>query len=76
MNDFTLAILNKGAADPWVLAANDGYYLLFTTGEDNVQVYYSQDLSNFNDAIGGVVWQGDGSQHGVWAPELHYINGR
>lgn len=77
-NSLLTAIITRDrAADPWILAANDGYYLLFSTAKNDVEVYYSQDMSNFENASGGPVWTADGTtQQEVWAPELHYIDGR
>jgi arabinan endo-1,5-alpha-L-arabinosidase len=69
------AIITGDAPDPWVLAANDGYYLLKTTGT-NVRVYYSKDMSNFTGATNSEVWKAGANQKNVWAPELHHIDGR
>lgn len=69
------AILDKGAPDPFVFAANGGYYLMYTTGS-NVQISFSKDLTNFNDAEHATIWASDGVHKNVWAPEMHYLNGR
>ncbi|KAL1751690.1 glycoside hydrolase family 43 protein [Schizophyllum commune] len=62
-------------ADPWMLAANDGYYLTYTSG-NHVEIRYSTSLTDFHGAEPTTVWSPTGSQGGVWAPELHNIDGR
>ncbi|RDX47753.1 glycoside hydrolase family 43 protein [Lentinus brumalis] len=63
-----------GGADPWVLKYGDSYYLLYTTG-GNVQVTRSSNLAQWAQT-GTVVYQPPSGYTDVWAPELHYINGR
>jgi GH43 family beta-xylosidase len=69
-----VAIKSGSGADPWVLQYNNNYYLLYTTG-GNVQVTRSSNLAQWS-PTGTVVYQPPSPYTDVWAPELHYINGK
>ncbi|KAL1698664.1 glycoside hydrolase family 43 protein [Schizophyllum commune] len=64
----------KGA-DPWMFAANDGYYLAYTAG-NHVEIRYSPTLTDFHTSDPVVVWEPSGNMGGVWAPEVHFIDGK
>ncbi|QDP39106.1 family 43 glycosylhydrolase [Radiobacillus deserti] len=68
-------------ADPYVYKHSDGYY--YFTGSypeyDRIVLRRSQTISGLKQAPETTVWekheQGIMSEH-IWAPELHYINGK
>ncbi len=68
-------------ADPYVLKAQDGkYYFLASLPQyDGIAIRRSDTLEDLQDAEEVMVWKkhekGPMSIH-IWAPELHYINGK
>lgn len=63
--------------DPWVLQKDGYYYFMVTTG-DGVWIHKSPKLETVGNAARTKVWstpEGD-IKGAVWAPELHYINGK
>lgn len=68
-------------ADPWIIKHSDGYY--YFTGSvpqyDCIELRRSRTLAGLSDAEATVVWRkhesGPMSWH-IWAPELHYLNGK
>ncbi|MFC0228851.1 glycoside hydrolase family 43 protein [Serratia aquatilis] len=75
---FTNPILSDGA-DPWVVHHSDGYYYYTQTTASNITLWRTTDLSDLDNAEQKVVWMPKpnsvNSEH-VWAPELHYLDGR
>ena len=72
-------VLRQNGADPWVYKHDDGrYYYTQTTG-GNVTLWRSSTLSGIGDAQRKVIWTkpatGPASRD-IWAPELHYLNGK
>ncbi|WFD24526.1 hypothetical protein MEQU1_003228 [Malassezia equina] len=69
-------ISNVDMPDPWVLAANGQYYLTFTLG-DRIEIWASKNIEDFHQPQKSLVWRPDGSgwAPGIWAPELHQLNG-
>ena len=69
-------IANVDMPDPWVYAWNGLYYLTFTLG-DRIEIWASNNIEDFNNPQKSLVWrpQGSGWAPGIWAPELHNING-
>lgn len=68
-------------ADPWCYRHTDGYYY-FTASVpeyDRIELRRSETLNGLSDAETVVIWRrhddGDMS-YNVWAPEIHYINGK
>ncbi len=68
-------------ADPWVYKHTDGYYY-FTASVpeyDRIIIRRASTLQGLGEAEEVVVWRyhesGEMSQH-IWAPEIHYINGK
>ncbi|KPI37254.1 Extracellular exo-alpha-(1-_5)-L-arabinofuranosidase [Cyphellophora attinorum] len=70
-------ICDQDTPDPWIIAANNRFYLTFTCG-NRVEVWSSNSLDDFRQAEKSTVWQ---PEHGapwsedVWAPEIHLIDG-
>jgi len=63
--------------DPWVFQKDGYYYFMVTTG-DGVWIHKSPKLETVGNAPRTKVWstpEGD-IKGAVWAPELHYINGK
>ncbi len=68
-------------ADPWVYRHTDGYYY-FTASVpeyDRIEIRRATTIQGLGSAVPVVVWQkhpdGIMSKH-IWAPEIHYIDGR
>lgn len=68
--------IDNNGADPWVTHYNGYYYMTKTTG-DNVTIWKSQNLSDISNGEKTVIWTPSGTNfNDIWAPELHFINGR
>jgi len=63
--------------DPWVYQKDGFYYYMVTTG-DGVWIHKSSKLETVGNATRTKVWSSpNGDIKGaVWAPELHYFNGK
>ncbi|KAH8881694.1 Arabinanase/levansucrase/invertase [Thozetella sp. PMI_491] len=64
--------------DPFVVFSHGTWHLTFTAG-DRVEIWCSDSPFNFHTASKHVVWKpppGTEYSGGIWAPELHNINGR
>lgn len=69
--------LGDSGSDPWVIL-KDGVYYYCYSAEGGVCVARSENLGEIGH-IGGVkVWSPDKPEYSsdIWAPELHYINGK
>ncbi|MBB3108827.1 GH43 family beta-xylosidase [Paenibacillus phyllosphaerae] len=65
-------VLVQDGADPWVYRHTDGnYYFTKTTG-GNVTIWKSASLTGIDAGTSRVIETGC---CGIWAPEIHYING-
>jgi len=74
-------ILDRGCADPFILSADDGYYLYCTgKGEDGrfLPVYHSPDLAAWQFVRGAVERGPEGAwnRRNFWAPEVIGLDGR
>ncbi|KAL9081566.1 MAG: hypothetical protein Q9159_007258 [Coniocarpon cinnabarinum] len=70
-------ILDGAGADPWVIQDNGWYYLTFTL-TDNITLYRSKTLTDWNHAESKVLFNPPSGQPystDLWAPEIHNING-
>ena len=67
------AIVPGGGADPWILDFQSHYYLVLMAGE-SITVRKSDNLARF-DVPSVTVFNPPSGFHGVWAPEMHEING-
>lgn len=64
--------------DPWIVQ-HDGYYYFTDTLGDRIALRKTRDLRRLADAPVTVVWRAPAKGPGsaaVWAPELHYIDGK
>ncbi|GAB3237287.1 glycoside hydrolase family 43 protein [Hymenobacter seoulensis] len=74
---FTNPLLPSGA-DPWSVYHQGFYYYTHTTG-NNITLWKTKSLSQLDKAPSKVVWtppKAGPNAHGIWAPELHYLNGK
>lgn len=74
VDDFTPIIDNDGA-DPWVLQTDDFYYYTKTTG-NNLTLWRSEHLTDVAAGEEKVIWEMPADLENIWAPELHYIEGK
>lgn len=75
--DYAKALLPSGP-DPWVIQRDGVYYYTSTSG-DRIELRKTRDLRQLAQAEPVVAWRAPA--HGpdsaaVWAPELHYIDGK
>ncbi|KAF2091643.1 glycoside hydrolase family 43 protein, partial [Saccharata proteae CBS 121410] len=64
--------------DPFVTFAHGKFYLTYTAG-DRVEVWCSNSVLDFHNASKHTIWRPPPGTHysgGIWAPELHALNGR
>lgn len=75
--DFSNPLLENGP-DPWV-TYRDGFYYEMNSSGKNLLIRKSHDITALSQAEKKIVWtpppQGPYS-HDIWAPELHFINGK
>lgn len=74
---FNNPILNQGA-DPWVIKHEGTYYYTHTTG-NNLTLRETSNMEDLNEASPLTIWtppQGEEYSIHIWAPELHFINGK
>ncbi|UOQ76007.1 glycoside hydrolase family 43 protein [Hymenobacter sp. 5516J-16] len=74
---FTNPLLSVGP-DPWVVRRGDVYYYMSTTG-GNLVIRKTAKMSELGSAVSTVVWtpqQAGINQIEIWAPELHFLNGK
>lgn len=74
---FTNPVLT-GGPDPWVVQKNGTYYYTYTQGSKLV-ILETKNMSELASAKRYEVWTpptGTAYSKNVWAPELHYINGK
>lgn len=75
--DYATPLLPSGP-DPWVIRRDGVYYYTSTSG-DRIELRRTIDLWHLADAAPVVVWRapaGGPASAAVWAPELHYIEGK
>lgn len=75
---YTNPILDAVGADPWVTRNGDYYYLTFTNS-DNITLYRSLSLTDWNDAEAKTLFvppTGQDYSTDLWAPEIHQIDGK
>lgn len=74
---FTNPLLD-GGADPWVIQ-KDGFYYYMSTGVSRIFIRKTAAMSELKNAAAVTVWTapatGPNSKN-VWAPELHYLQGK
>lgn len=73
--------LVKHRADPWCYRHTDGYYYFTATVPeyDRIELRRSRSLADLGTAAGRVIWnkhENGPMSHHIWAPEIHFINGK
>lgn len=74
---FTNPLLPSGA-DPWCFY-KDGYYYYTHTTRNNITLWKTDNIARLSTAEKKVVYTppaGTYYSHALWAPELHFLNGR
>ncbi|MGI4760392.1 MAG: glycoside hydrolase family 43 protein [Janthinobacterium lividum] len=73
---FSNPLLTSGP-DPWVYQKDGFYYYLSTTGGD-VRIRKTAKMSELSASPAVVAWRptNANSSHDVWAPELHFLDGK
>ena len=70
--------LRANGPDPWVIRHGDYYYCANTMGT-NLTLWKSKTLEGIKDAAGVKVWTPPATEPnsgGIWAPELHFLDGK
>jgi len=76
-NTFTNPIVEDNA-DPWVTKQNEYYYYCYSS-DDKIYVNRSINLHEIGKGSPLLVWeppQSTSYSHEIWAPELHYLEGK
>ncbi|KAI8263177.1 Extracellular exo-alpha-(1-_5)-L-arabinofuranosidase [Colletotrichum sp. SAR 10_77] len=71
-------IANIDTPDPWIIAGNGRFYFTFTL-DNRIEIWSSPTLEHFHNPQKSTVWHpapGTPWSVNIWAPELHYLNGR
>ena len=74
----TMHALLPSGPDPWV-AQRDGVYYYTSTEGNRISLRKTTDMAHLADATPVVVWRppAEGANsHSIWAPELHYLDGK
>ena len=74
---FTNPLLPSGA-DPWVIYHN-GYYYYTNSMGNRIGLYKTKNMAQLGSAIHKPIWfppQGTAYSKEIWAPELHFLNGK
>jgi GH43 family beta-xylosidase len=74
---FTNPLLSSGP-DPWVVQKDSTYYYTHTTGK-NITLYKTISISELGSARAAIVWTPPPTglySKEIWAPELHYLQGK
>jgi GH43 family beta-xylosidase len=74
----TMHALLPSGPDPWV-AQRDGVYYYTSTEGNRISLRKTTDMAHLADATPVVVWRAPAegpNSHSIWAPELHYLDGK
>lgn len=74
---FTNPLLPSGA-DPWIIY-KDGYYYYTNSLGNRLAIWKTKDVPTLGTAEKKTIWRppaGTAYSHDIWAPELHFINGK
>ncbi|GGJ02390.1 glycoside hydrolase family 43 protein [Paenibacillus hunanensis] len=65
-------------ADPWVYRHTDGYYYFSASVPefDLIEIRRAQTLEELREATPVVAWRKPANRANIWAPEIHYIDGK
>ena len=68
---------SRAGADPWLEYYNGNYYLMTTSGTNELFMRKSPTLAGLSTAPNVTVWHDDtaGRNWNIWAPEFHFLNG-
>jgi GH43 family beta-xylosidase len=72
-------ILPAHSADPWMIFHEGFYYYCESRRHQRIYIRRSQSLAAIGEDLGVCVWSAPSfgpNSNAVWAPELHYINGK
>ncbi|MFE6073826.1 family 43 glycosylhydrolase [Paenibacillus sp. NPDC057886] len=67
------------SADPWVYRHSDGNYYFMRTRSNYLELIQSPRLSQINEGTRKIIWSpepGGRYSHHLWAPEIHFLNGK
>jgi GH43 family beta-xylosidase len=70
--------LMPSGADPWSIY-KDGFYYYTNTHHEKLVIWKTENLARLDEAEQKTIWQppaGTAYSKQIWAPELHYIEGR
>ena len=76
-NTFQNPLLQSGP-DPWAIF-HDGYYYFTTTRGSKLALWKTADITDLRNAESKDVWippQGENYSHALWAPEIHFLDGK
>ncbi|MGI8583046.1 MAG: glycoside hydrolase family 43 protein [Chitinophagaceae bacterium] len=76
-NTFSNPLLSSGP-DPWVIKKDNFYYYTHTLG-NRIAIWKTAKMSELKNVSSQTVWNAPATginSKNVWAPELHYINGK
>ena len=76
-SSFTNPLLTVGP-DPWVAQKDSFYYYTHTSG-DRIRIWYTTAMSQLKNAADKTIWikpATGANAHNVWAPEIHYLDGK
>lgn len=71
-------VRSRSAADPWLTYQNGYYYFTFTSGR-SVEVWRSPTITGLDSGKKVTIWRAPKTgpnTDDVWAPEIHFLNGR
>lgn len=71
-------VTSRDAPDPWVIRKDGFYYFTATTG-GSIYVWKSPTLTGIDSGLKATVWSPPSfgaTSRNVWAPELHFLNGK
>lgn len=68
--------INTAGADPYVMLHSDGYYYFTRTLGNRLDIWKSRTLTGIDLGERKTVWEKPSNLEDIWAPEIHYINGK
>ncbi|WP_347835734.1 family 43 glycosylhydrolase [Gracilibacillus sp. JCM 18860] len=68
--------INTAGADPYVMLHSDGYYYFTRTLGHRIDIWKSRTLTGIELGERKTIWTKPDHLKDIWAPEIHYINGK
>lgn len=71
--------LFESGPDPYIYKHTDGYYYLTITLSTHIAIWRSPTITGFSTTAKKIIWSPPAEgpySHNIWAPEIHYINGK